>query len=113
LGGVSRLVSVPVISSSAHRRSLLHAGSGRIQDLPAAVRTARRAGGVRQLLGVAVAALDQRHRGSLPLRAAGPGVAARHLPLRNGHFGSPVSSLLSCVVKILLCEETPPGGYLV
>src|SRR6202012_6115138 len=113
LGGVSRLVSVPVVSSSAHRRSLLHAGSGRVQDLPATVGTARRAGSVRQLLAVALRALDQRHRGRLPLRETRPGVAARHFSLGNSHVGSPVSLLLSGVVNIYLGEQTPPGVYLV
>src|SRR5690606_36656990 len=44
---------------------------------------------VAALLGVALRALDQTHRRSLPLRTTVPGVAARHTTLRNSHFRTP------------------------
>src|ERR1700722_3529932 len=57
------------------------------QYLLAVVLTAVRAHRVRQLglTAGAIRADRERWSGRLPLRAASPGVAARHLPLRNGH----------------------------
>src|SRR5436309_1424203 len=59
------------------------------ENLLAVVLPAVRADGVRQLhlTAGAVRAADERRGGRLPLRPAGPGVAARGLPLRNGHVG--------------------------
>src|SRR6266581_1608253 len=68
------------------------------EDLLAVVLATCRTRGVRQL-GLAtrtVRAGDQVRRTGLPLRPARAGVAARHLPLRNGHFGySSIQTILS------------------
>ena len=68
LAGVSGFRDVPVVASTAHRRSV-HKGSGRRDDLPPPVSAASRAGGVRQLRAVALRAVHERRRGRLPLRA--------------------------------------------
>src|SRR5687768_5999329 len=56
-----------------------------LEDLTAVVGAADAAGGVRQLRRLALGAGHGRDRGRLPVRPAGPGVAARHLALRDGH----------------------------
>src|SRR5688500_5063880 len=70
-------------------------GSGRRgDDLPPVVGAARRARGVRQLLVAARRALDQGRRGGLPLRTPVPRVAARLLPLGDGHVSPPAFLLV-------------------
>src|SRR5690606_26709392 len=61
--------------------------SGRLDDLSTCVLPAVGAGNVTrlELLARAVRARHEVHRRRLPLRAAGPRVRARHLPLRDGH----------------------------
>src|SRR5256885_16870096 len=69
------------------RRTTFAAGeSGRLSDLATAVLTAGGAGDVLRLELPAgpVRALDQVHRGGLPLRAPRAGVRARHSPLGDG-----------------------------
>src|SRR5205814_4314693 len=56
-----------------------------LDDLAAVVRAADAAGGVRQFRRPALRAGDGGDGGGLPLRPAGPGVAARHPALPNGH----------------------------
>jgi hypothetical protein len=63
--------------------------SSRLDDLPPVIGAAGWARGVRQLRVAALRALDKGRRRGLPLRTPMPRVAARLLPLWDGHLSPP------------------------
>src|SRR5699024_2948294 len=65
--------------------------SARVGDLAVVVGTAGGARGVGQLRVTAARAGGQHRALRLPLGTTDPGVAPRHLPLRDGHFNPPGS----------------------
>src|SRR6266576_2742493 len=79
-----------------------------LKNLLAVVLATCRTRSVRQLglTARAVRAGDQVRRTGLPLRPARAGVAARHLALRNGHFGN--SSTRTILSRRRISRWAPP-----
>lgn len=93
--GGSPMGSAPFACSSKTGIGRMPPGAGtslrRVRDLAVVVGTAARARDVGLLRVTAARAVDQHRARRLPLGTAGPGVAPRHLPLRDGHFNPPGS----------------------
>src|SRR5688572_5479156 len=89
--------SSPEAGGSLRRTDSALTGGSDVENGAVVVGAAVGAGLVLELLLAAATARDQRGRGGLPLRPSRSGVAARHLPLGNGHgYLSSVVSFVSC-----------------
>ncbi len=104
--------SAPMMSGSTGSGSCPKPGTsglGRVGDLAVVVGAAGRARDVGLLRVTAARAVDQHRARRLPLGTAGPGVAPRHLPLRDGHFNPPGSPPRSREVAYLVTPRAVAG----